>query len=517
MSLMTIPLAEVDASVSRPVIFEIARQVMYKTNIPLTTKIIFKDKADSVFQPGSEIGSDQVATELQSDEKLYIEIQEQPLVELSTDQDLKRDNTNIPLFEDDKLGIVVLPIRKQVEVVINFRYKSNSKTYSERWKNNIWTKIASQQDLDVHTVSYSYPFPPEFFDLIKYFHLLRERVAGYGETFEKYFNDNCDQELTQVSNLSGSNFLIYKPETLTRVIGWYDFQGEPEKAEKDSDGNAWISEFSYKFRYEKPTDAVMHFPVAIHNQLVDKRLFGKLQQMLNQKRLKYTKVGLANRAFETDFMLEHLTKRYPTPKRLPEHDDINYYEHIPHTRTLFTAIIELDDPIVENNTTKHFLLNLKELGDYKIDDDVLEYIQQEGYKWMPKPYACLLNISLYRNDHLTDPKNLVIDSNLNVFAVSGVDIRKINRIRISYYSDIEKVMPEALVRLNNYRQAFIKLVKAGDTKATSIYRLKPRVDLTWMQDSTFIGESTAQEIFYDYNRVLDRATVQLSHHSSRKK
>jgi hypothetical protein len=238
--------------------------------------------------------------------------------------------------------------------------------------------------------------------------------------------------------------------------------------------------------------------------------------MLDEKRLKYTKVGLANRAFETDFMLSNLTKRYPTPRRLPLHDDINYYEYIPHTKTLFSAIIELEEPIVQNNTTKYFLLNLKELGDYKIDDDVLEYIQQEGYKWMPKPYACLLNISLYRNDHLTDPKNLVIDSDLNVFAVSGVDIRKINRIRISYYNDIEKVMPEALVRLNNYKQAFIKLVKAGDSKASSFYRLKPRVDLTWMQDATFIGESKEQEIFYDYNRTMDRATVQLSHHRTKK-
>lgn len=516
MSLMTIPLAEVDASVSRPVIFDIARQVMFKTNIPLTTKIIFKDKSDSVFQPGSEIGSDGVQAELQSDEKLYIEIQEQPLVELSTDQDLKRDNTNIPLFDDDKLGIVVLPIRKTVEVSITFRYKSNSKTYSERWKNNIWTKIASQHDLDVHTVSYSYPFPPEFFDLIKYFHMLRERVAGYGDTFEEYFNNHCDQELTQVSNLNGKNSLIYKPETLTRVIGWFDFQGEPEKAEKESEGNSWISEFAYKFRYEKPTDAVMHFPVAIHNQLVDKRLFGKLQKMLDEKRLKYTKVGAANRAFESDAILANITKRYPSVKTIPTHDDISYYERIPHTRTLFTAIIEIEEPVVINGVSKHFLLNLKELGDYKIDDSVMHYIEEEGYKWMPKPYACMLNISLYRNDHLTDPKNLQIDKDLNVYAVSGVDIRKINRVRISYYTDIEKVMPEALQRLNNYKEAFIKLVKAGDTKATSFYRLKPRVNLTWMQDNTFVGESKEQEIFYDLNRVMDRATVQISHTKVRK-
>jgi hypothetical protein len=278
-----IPLIEVDACISRPVIFEIARQVMYRTNIPIETKVIFKDKAESIPQPGSELGGKIPTTELQADEKLYVDIQENPILELITDQDLKRDNTNPPLFYDDKLEIAVLPIKKSMEVTITFRYKSNSKTYSERWKNNIWSRVATQKDLDIHTLSYSYPFPPEFFEIIKYFHLLRENVAGYGDTFEEYFTNHMDQTLTSTSNLSGSNKLLYKPETQTRVLGWFDFQGEPEKAEKDSEGSAWISEFSYKFRYEKTTEAVMRFPVAIHNQLVDKRLFGKLQTMLDQK------------------------------------------------------------------------------------------------------------------------------------------------------------------------------------------------------------------------------------------
>ena len=103
MSFMMIPLIEVDACISRPVIFEIARQVMYRTNIPIETKVVFKDKADSIPQPGSELGGKIPTTELQADEKLYVDIQENPILELITDQDLKRDNTNPPLFYDDKL------------------------------------------------------------------------------------------------------------------------------------------------------------------------------------------------------------------------------------------------------------------------------------------------------------------------------------------------------------------------------------------------------------------------------
>lgn len=503
MSFMMIPLIEVDACISRPVIFEIARQVMYRTNIPIETKVIFKDKAESIPQPGSELGGKIPTTELQADEKLYVDIQENPILELITDQDLKRDNTNPPLFYDDKLEIAVLPIKKSMEVTITFRYKSNSKTYSERWKNNIWSRVATQKDLDIHTLSYSYPFPPEFFEIIKYFHLLRENVAGYGDTFEEYFTNHMDQTLTSTSNLSGSNKLLYKPETQTRVLGWFDFQGEPEKAEKDSEGSAWISEFSYKFRYEKTTEAVMRFPVAIHNQLVDKRLFGKLQTMLDQKRLQYSKVTLANRYFESDAILDELIKRLPKERRIPSHDDIAYNQYVPHTRTLFSAIIALEE-------NSNILLNLNELGDYKLDDDILEYIKEEGYKWITKPYACMLNISLYRNENLTDPTNLVVDKDLNVRAIAGTDIRKINRIRISFYDNIEQVLPEALVRLNNYKEALRKIVKSGNTRPSSLYRMKPRVDLMWLKDDLFIKGTKEEEIFYDRNRVRDRFTVQTS-------
>jgi hypothetical protein len=310
-----------------------------------------------------------------------------------------------------------------------------------------------------------------------------------------------DETITKVSNLSGENAMAYKPETATRILGWFDFQGEPEKTEKDTDGSTWTTEFSYKFRYDKVTHAVLRFPVAIHNQLVDSRLFGKMQKMLHEKELQYSGIGQANRAFESDNILSELTKRYPTAIRIPTHDTIAYTNIVLHTNTLFSAIIELE----ENNPV---LLNLNELGDFGFDDDIMAYIKQEGYKWMTKPYACMLNISLYRDANLTNPHNLTIDQDLNVRAVEGTDIRKVNRIRISYYDSLEAVMPEALVRLNQFPEALKKLVLSGDTKPVSIYRLKPRVDLTWLIPFLDYGGGKPVELFYDYNRTLDRVTVQ---------
>lgn len=512
MSIMKVPLVEVDASITRPIMFEVARQVMDRTNIDKNTRLVFKGQADSVFQKGSEVGGtqkDSSAPILTGENQLYIEATESSVLELITTDDLVRDNTNPCLFNDDRLGIAVMPIKKQMEVTLTFRYRANSKTYAERWKNNIWANVANQRDLDIHTVSYSYPFPPEFLSILRYFHSLRENVAGYGQDFETYFTDHMDETITRVSNLTGSNAMAYKPETATRILGWFDFQGEPEKTEKDADGSTWSTEFSYKFRYDKVTHAVLRFPVAIHNQMVDDRLFGRMQKMLHEKELQYSKVGQANREFESDHILSVLTKRYPSQIRIPPHDTIAYSNIVPHTNTLFSAIVELE----ENNP---ILLNLEELGDFGFDSDIMEYVKQEGYKWMTKPYACMLNVSLYRDANLTKPSNLVIDQDLNVRAMDGTDIRKVNRVRISYYDNLEAVMPEALVRLNDFPEALKKLVLSGDTKPSSIYRLKPRIDLTWLVPYLGYGDSKPVELFYDNNRTLDRVTVQTSHVRSRR-
>ena len=50
MSFMKVPIAEDEASISRPVIMEVARQVMLKTNIPLVTRIVYRGQAESVFR-----------------------------------------------------------------------------------------------------------------------------------------------------------------------------------------------------------------------------------------------------------------------------------------------------------------------------------------------------------------------------------------------------------------------------------------------------------------------------------
>lgn len=506
MSFIKKPLIESEASITRPIILAVVRQIMQRTGIPEDTHINFKGEAESVWQVGSEIGHSNPNTnpKLAGDSQLYIEAVESPVIEQIAEQDNVRDNGHPSLFNDDKLGIVVNPIKKYMAVVLTFRLRSNSKTFAQRWKDNIWANVANQRDLDWHTASYSYPFPPEFTKILKYFHTLRENVAGYGDTFEDYFNTHRDNNLTTVSNQSGSTALWYKPETQTRMLGWFDFQGEPEKANKEGESSTWTTEFSYIFRYEKTTHAVMRFPVMVHNQLVDKRLFGKMQSLLGEKQLQYSKVTATNRFFESDQLLSMYMKRKPQPKYIPFHDDIVYDQYVLHTFTLFSCIIDLDP-------STNILFNLKDLGHYGIDDDVMAYLQDIGYKHITKPYDSMLNLSLYRNEYLTDPLNLTILPNMDVVANNGTDIRKINRVRLSYYNNVIHSTIDGLKTFQNHPEALRKLVAIGDTKPNDIYRLRPRIDLTWLLPHLPILPNKPDEIFHAMNQTMDFSTVLLSH------
>lgn len=505
MSFIKLPLNEVEASVTRPLIFAVVRQIMERSNIPLETRIIYKDQSESVLQPNSQVGAKANGQpQLSGNSQLYIEVAEQPDINLITTQDGVQDNTHPPLFLDDALGIVVLPVKKDMEVTVTVRFRCNSKTFAERWRNDIWFNVSNQRDLDLHTVDYAYMFPLEYIQFLRYFHGLREKVAGYGDTFDQYFVDHCDNSLTGVSNLSGSTALVHKPETQTRILGWYDFQGEPERAQKEGESSTWTTEFSYKFRYEKPTHTVLRFPVAIHNQLVDERMFGKMQKMLHEKQLQYSKITQNNRHFETDYLLTRAMSRKPNQRRIPAHDDIAYSQYVPNTFTMFSSIIEL-------SPDTNVLFNLNDLGDFGLDPDILNYIADLGYPWITKPWADMLNLSLYRNEHLTDPNNLQILPNLDVIARAGTDIRKINRVRLSYHGNVTDVVLDALERWKKHPDALRKIISVGDTKPSDIYKLKPRVDLTDYLPDLQIKPTPGQEKFFDENTVPLRNTVLSSH------
>lgn len=496
-----LPNTGIETSVSRPVTLDIADQVMEILQIPKDTRIVFKGDSDSVYQSGSLVkdSSNPTSTtgntnhvQMAANSQLSIEVTERFMEEyLGTFAVNQPEHT--PFFHDDKLGITAKIVYIPTEVSINFKYKSRSKSLTDKIRHDTWARVNNLRDVNLHTVTYTVPVSDAFINVIRYLHALRENVAGYGESFNDYFLSYASPALTQISRLNGKNPNYSLQETATRILGLFDFTGAMEKAEKDSEGSTYTLDFSYKFTYEKPSNQVLKFPVAIHNQLVDRRLVDHDSPNITEKKKTFYSSSIKHmRQWEIDNVLDQLvdTVSYIT---IPSYDDIIYDNHVSGTRTLFSAICAVDD------ATPKLLLNLNDLGSFHFNEDILNFIKEEEWKYIYKPYQSFLHISHYRNSFLTRHDSVTVDRDLNFQSSSNLDKRVINRVRLSIAKNILDVDHRVIQRLLKYPKILRTLVLATETNRVHLERLRPRVDITHLfTDLPNIG---APRSLYDTNMV----------------
>ena len=494
MPIIMLPNTGIETAVSRPVILDIADQVMDILQIPKETRIVFKGDSDSVYQSGSLVKDLNSANAehvlLAGNSQLTIEVTERFLEEaLGTIAVNKPEHT--PFFYDDQLGISAKLVYIPTEVTINFKYKARSKTLASKIRHDTWARVSNMRDVNLHTVTYTVPISTTFIDVIRYLHALRENIAGYGDKFPEYFLSYASPAITQISRLEGSNPNYSLQETATRILGMFDFTGSMERAEKDSEGSTYTMEFAYKFTYEKPSEQILKFPIAIHNQLVDQRLFIKDSPDLSKKKKFYSSSIKHMRKFEADYILDQLVgdEKYIT---IPSYDDITFENHISGTKTLFSAICSVEeDP--------NLLLNLNELNDYLFNEQILDYIKKVDWEFIGKPYQSFINVSHYRNSFLAHHESITIDRDLNLRTTKPLNKRVINRVRISIAKNILGVDHRVIQRLLKYPEVLRTLVLATETNRVHLERLRPRVDITHLfKDLPDIG--TPRSI-YDNVRV----------------
>ena len=504
---MMLPNAGIEAAVSRPVTLDIADQVMEILQIPKDTRIVFKGDSDSVYQSGSLISdaTNPVSTagnvehvQMAGNSQLSIEVTERFLEEaLGTIAVNQPEHT--PFFHDDKLGITAKLVYIPTEVTINFKYKARSKSLASKIRHDTWARVSNMRDVNVHTVTYTVPVSSAFMSVIRYLHALRENVDGYGEKFEPYFLSYASPALTQISRLEGSNPHYSLQETATRILGMFDFTGTMEKAEKDSEGSTYTVDFAYKFTYEKPSNQVLKFPVAIHNQLVDRRLVDHDSVDLSKKRKTFYSSSIKHmREWEIDNILDQLVE-HDSYVRIPNYDDIIYDNHVSGTRTLFSAICSVDEK------TPKLLLNLNDLGNYLFNEEVLQFIKDEEWKYIFKPYQSFLHISYYRNSFLAHHETAYVDESLNFVTVENLNKRVINRVRLSIAKNILDVDHRAIQRMVKYPEILKRLVLATETNRVHLERLRPRIDITHLfKDMPNIGSPRS---LYDTNRVQSNTVL----------
>mgnify|MGYP007069468258 CR=1 FL=1 len=451
---LSVTLPESGQSVTRPVIFEIIKQVEEITKIDVSSKVFFPGETQRMQTPGTSIDSTNERFAIFNTDRItFVEVEEDYDKEALATTAITRQE-HIPIFHDQSLRVKVTPIYAKTLVTINFTYRCPSKTEAERWRADMRIRISQMRDINLHDITYHYPVPLEYLLILKMIYDKRESNEAYGQSFQEYVYSMSNQRLKLVSDLVGKDTRIVVPETQTRIVGMFDFDGMPNKIERDETNGVYTIAFSYKFEYEKPIGCNMKYPVMVHNQLLPPNLieFTNDAYDLDKVNKSFPLSLYAMNSFESDTVMNGaVNTNYVL--RLPEYDDFRLNQFHTGTGSVFIALCEVDQD-------KKTLCNLKELGDIALDEDILKFIQDSEYPYLSKLYQSILHVDLYRNEFLTEMRTLTVNSQLDISAINLLDLRNQHRIRFSIVCDLTLLSKSAIDRLKNYPKAFVKIIAA---------------------------------------------------------
>ena len=452
MPTINIPLSDLLATVERPIIYDIINRVCILTGLN-TPQIRFYGEDASAAQWNSTINKDPNLQNLWPVlENLSIEVEEDydpnRLISMAVEYP-----ENPYIFLDNDLGIHIKPVKSPTDVIVRFKYTARDRNQVVRWRNEVRTRTAKNRDINMHDVNYSYTLPYQYLDVLEHIWTLRNNIAGYGDTFEKWFYSHMTDRITRVSNLAGKNGVLAIAEKQIGIQGLFDFEGVPEKPEKSEDNGMWSISFSYKFKYDKPINTVFTYPIMVHQQIIDKMYRFDAPAYSMQKQWAQRSLSGDDFAY---FQGDNKTVQAMANRGLdiPAFDTFIPGTILPTTARIFSVLVNITP------TDMRSLFNLADLGDFNLNQDILDLMRQSEYAYMPQLYGSIFSISLYAGNVIQDSSVLTIDSNLNVKATIDLNLRKVYHVRLSLVTDVTFLTIEARARLKLFPKALNKILAA---------------------------------------------------------
>lgn len=444
---ISIPLPEVDKSITRPSVFSIVRQVMEITGIPKDTPILYKGHSDGQAQQGSVIGTEkEEKTLIDGDSFLMIEVIEK-FDENYVNSTAVTQTEYPPFIVDNNLSMMIRPVYSHNEYEINITYRSASRTAVLKWRDDIRTKTSQMRTNNMHEISYHYGVPDAFLVIMAEIHRLRENVMGYGQTFEDYFRDCASSRFTQLATMDGRHKEYVVAESMMQIEGYYNFQVAPEEITRGKHQGLWEAQFSYNFSFDKPIEANMVYPVMVHNQLLDMKYIpepaydNEIQDKSRSMSLSYM-AGLQTTAIRSKYLDHEL------PLRLPEHDEFAPTSLLPGVTPYVTALCS----IMEND--KRWIASLDELN---IDTQILEFISKYETSFITKPYKSIFHISAFRWNRLINYRDIMVGKDLKIRTFKDMNLRDNHRVMFSLVHDIHSLDNAALQRLSLEPEVMMKV------------------------------------------------------------
>lgn len=489
----SLPISNLHWTVDRPVILSVIRDLFDITQLSHQTPINFYGIDAKAAQQGSIVNA--VAdNKWPYDERVSIEVEEDYHPETLLTTPVSRIEHQ-PFFLDEALQISIKPVYAMCKATVSIKYRAKDKNQAVMWRNQMRTKAVMMRDLNLHEIEYSYHIPEAFLAVLEHLHELRENVAGYGQDLNDYFTSNCTPNVGVVSNLSGEQLAWGVEERQVRVQGYFDFEGSPDKGDREEDHDNWAISMSYIFTYQKPISCFMKYPLMIHNQMVgDKYRPEEPLYRLEDQQLRYSVSGGAYAYFESGQRM--LRYKGHEGISLPSFDEFSPSNVLHSTVKVLTAIVGITE------TDRRSLFNLSELGDYSLDPQVIDFLKNSEYPFLGADFRSIFTLSLYRDEEMMQGGSLVVDKDLNVSATRDLDLRKTYHVRLGLVTDHDYLKIVAITRLQNNADVAMRLVDAINASIRGFSGSRPDINKNTLSPSS-VKLLTGKTLPADYMRNSD--------------
>lgn len=402
-----LPVPEVHRSVTRPITMDIIREVLDLAGLKpnqFRTKMVGYADAETV--PGSTLDEKDIPpNRLSSDEKLVMEIREED-VDMNITP-VRYPNRN-PIFHDTDLKIMMKPVLCLVKATVSVVITVPSRVRAHNWLMEIRRGIHQGKMTNYHTVDYHYPLPKPITFYLLQMHQMREAVEPLNESFGEWMKRCFVNRWTIVSNLGGHERLFAVQERQTNIHGWFNFDFEPEKAEKDSDNaGGWNIQFDYTFHYQRPDSIVFAHPLVIHNQMLPIEMINTVVPDHLETYDGYA--GLMDTAYSNIVARGNKYGMWDSPG-IPEPIFDDWFAkqeplyHLQLCRTL--TIVDPSD--------RRWALSLDDWsGNFEFKPEILRFMKDVKSK-LVKEFYCVFHIKLHRWDSVIPGDQLEVDGNLKL-------------------------------------------------------------------------------------------------------
>lgn len=497
MPTLMLELPETYESISRPIAYSVLDELLAYMNFKARPAIVFLGGQSQPSQPGSTIGAaDRKYNMFNAEAKVVLEITEEYPEVLALQQAQQRPN-EIVEFHDEALGVYLKPMYQPVWARMSFKIRTEDEPSAiqiqQMWKKKV---TSGKQDF-LHNVTYHYPIPEEMMYILFQIHKRRESLAGYDETFGHWLKKHFSEKMTVVTDNAGKNQTFAIRENQVGVVGFYSFNDSPPKFEKDAPGGSWSTTVDYTYQYDRVEGMVMKYPLMVHNQLLPSNCYSTEKPFELDDIIK--RPNLSRKLFDQGSPGVRTPKAWSGEPGLaiPYFDDWVSEHKFPYTQTLFRSMIAVD------LTNKGNVLNLNDLGEWKLDTLLAAYLKDVGNGVFHSRQSAI-RIALYDGQYLWDVNRLSMDSQLNIHSSQDLSVRSNYHLVFGLYYH--------LIGLTD--GAIDKLIKHGALTAKILSIIDNRLDEREMIDSLLpdgsmpkglakdIFETVAEERLYD--RVTDR-------------